>query len=54
MATVVARAGASSADELRGWCAARLAGYKVPKAFEFVGDAAAHARRASCCAGSCA
>jgi o-succinylbenzoate---CoA ligase len=25
-----------SADELREWCAGRLAGFKVPKAFEFV------------------
>jgi o-succinylbenzoate---CoA ligase len=36
VATVVARDGVVvEADELRAFCAARLAGFKVPKAFEF-------------------
>jgi O-succinylbenzoic acid--CoA ligase len=38
-AIVVPRAGASlDADELRRHCAAELAGYKVPKRFEFVNE----------------
>jgi O-succinylbenzoic acid--CoA ligase len=37
VASVVVRPGGMvAADELRAFCAARLAGYKVPKAFEFV------------------
>jgi O-succinylbenzoic acid--CoA ligase len=38
IATVVARDGAVvEAEELRAFCAARLAGFKVPKAFRFAG-----------------
>ena len=37
VASVVLRDGATvAAEELRAFCAQRLAGYKVPKAFEFV------------------
>ena len=37
VASVVLADGLSvSADELRAYCAARLAGFKVPKGFEFV------------------
>jgi acyl-CoA synthetase (AMP-forming)/AMP-acid ligase II len=38
IASVVLRSagGRVEADELRAFCAARLAGFKVPKAFEFV------------------
>ena len=38
-AVVVLRGGAEvSADELRSHCAAELAGFKVPKRFEFVSE----------------
>ena len=52
VASVVLRDGATvAAEELRTFCAQRLAGFKVPKAFEFVSGCRA-ARPGSCCAAS--
>ena len=54
VASVVLRDGATvAAEELRAFCAQRLAGFKVPKAFEFVVGAAAQPDREAAAPRAC-